>query len=68
MKMKRAFLYGASINYVDKLGGEREGGRPNVNNTTKTYLVNMSTKEVGEGGGQNPKKNCQCMFSMWNQN
>ena len=52
MKMKRAFLYGASINYVDKLGGEREGGRPNVNNTTKTYLVNMSTKEVGEGGSK----------------
>ena len=35
---------GASINYVDKQG--EGGGHPNVNSTTKDYVVTLSTKGV----------------------
>ena len=40
---------GATINYVEEQG--RGWGRPNVNDTTKAYLVNLSTK--GKGGIKN---------------
>ena len=50
---------GASINYVDKQGGGR--GHPNVNYTTKAYLVNLSTK-AGGGGVKNSQNSVNVVY------
>ena len=55
-----SLLFGV-VHKLSTLTSKGEGSCPNVNNTTKVYLVNLSTKE-GEGGGSKIPKNMSTWF------